>query len=315
VPLHRLTDITLGVPSTDASGAFFTDFGLVETTPGNFATRDGGEQVRLVAAPRRTLVELGLGADDTDDLSRLAHRLEAFADRTGTDVRTNLETGDTGPERLVVHEPVTGLRIVCTVAAPLAPPPPPAPPVNAPGTPTQRLDRPADAVLRDTPVRPSNLTHLVYGTPDQPATLRFVTEGLGFEVSDEVPGIIAFARCGEVHHELAIQAAPVPYVHHIAFEVDDVDEVARGGTAMIERDPGRQLWGIGRHAIGSNWFWYLREPGGTYVEYTADVDRISAQDRYVPKVWTGHEFIYAFGPPPPREFLEPDDLAELIAAG
>lgn len=201
------------------------------------------------------------------------------------------------------------------MAAPLGAAAPAAPAVNRPSDPSDRVNRPADVVLRDAPVAPSNLTHLVYGTPDQPTTLRFFTEGLGFEISDEVPGIIAFTRCGEVHHNLALQAAPVAFVHHIAFEVDDVDEVVRGGSAMIERDPDRQLWGVGRHAIGSNWFWYLREPGGTFVEYTADIDRITSQDLYVPKEWGGREFLYSFGPAIPAEFLEPRDMAELLAAG
>ena len=138
---------------------------------------------------------------------------------------------------------------------------------------------------------------------------------VGFEISDQVPGIIAFTRCGEVHHNLAIQAAPVAFAHHIAFEVDDIDDVVRGGQAMVDADPDRHMWGVGRHAIGSNWFWYLRDPSGTFVEYTADIDRISAQDLYRPKDWQGHEFLYSFGPPTPPEFLEPADLADLVAAG
>jgi len=32
--------------------------------------------------------------------------------------------------------------------------------------------------------------------------------------------------------------------------------------------------GVGRHAVGSNWFRYLREAVGTYIEYTSDIDRI-----------------------------------------
>ncbi len=74
------------------------------------------------------------------------------------------------------------------------------------------------------------------------------------------------------------------------------------------------MWGVGRHAIGSNWFWYLREPGGTFIEYTSDIDRISEQDKYQPKDWQGHEYLYSFGPPPPPEFLEPADMADLIAS-
>lgn len=302
--LHRLTSLTLGVPSVAASTEFFRDFGLTESAPGVLATRDGGDQLHLTESPRRNLQRLGLGVHDADDLGRIAARLEAFG------VPSTVAGG-----ALTTHEPVTGLPIEVTVAAPLGAAAPAAPAVNRPSGPSDRVNRPADVVLRDAPVAPSNLTHLVYGTPDQPTTLRFFTEGLGFEISDEVPGIIAFTRCGEVHHNLALQAAPVAFVHHIAFEVDDVDEVVRGGSAMIERDPGRQLWGVGRHAIGSNWFWYLREPGGTFVEYTADIDRITSQDLYVPKEWGGREFLYSFGPAIPAEFLEPRDMAELLAAG
>lgn len=302
--LHRLTSLTLGVPSVAASTEFFRDFGLTESAPGVLATRDGGDQLHLTESPRRKLQRLGLGVHDADDLGRIAARLEAFG------VPSTVAGG-----ALTTHEPVTGLPIEVTVAAPLGAAAPAAPAVNRPSDPSDRVNRPADVVLRDAPVAPSNLTHLVYGTPDQPTTLRFFTEGLGFEISDEVPGIIAFTRCGEVHHNLALQAAPVAFVHHIAFEVDDVDEVVRGGSAMIERDPDRQLWGVGRHAIGSNWFWYLREPGGTFVEYTADIDRITSQDLYVPKEWGGREFLYSFGPAIPAEFLEPRDMAELLAAG
>jgi len=301
--LHRLTSITLGVPDVAASSAFFTDFGLTASGDGRLATRDGGDQLELVASAHRQLRRLGVGASERDDLARIAGRVDTVG--LGSVVESM-------PDRLLVAEPVTGLLVEVTVAAPYD-----APRVdhtfNRPGN-TERHDVPADSVLTSEPVRPSNLTHLVYGTPDQPTTLRFFTDVLGFEISDEVPGIIAFTRCSEVHHNLAIQTAPVAYPHHIAFEVDDIDDVVRAGQHMVDVDPDRQMWGVGRHAIGSNWFWYLREPSGTFVEYTSDIDRISAQDLYRPKDWQGHEFLYSFGPPPPPEFLEPADLGDLIAA-
>jgi catechol 2,3-dioxygenase-like lactoylglutathione lyase family enzyme len=307
--LHRLTSITLGVPDVEASAAFFRDFGLAESVPQagestRLATRDGGEQLELVAAPGRRLMRLGVGAEHRDDLARIATRASGSV---------HAEIVDSTPDLLALREHATGLRVEVTVAEPYV-----APPTqhtfNRPGIAPERVDVPAESVMTDEPVRPSNLTHLVYGTPDQPATLAFFTDVIGFEISDQVPGIIAFTRCGPVHHNLAIQAAPIAFPHHIAFEVDDVDDVVRGGQAMIDADPDRHMWGVGRHAIGSNWFWYLREPGGTYVEYTSDIDRISEQDKYRPKEWQGHEFLYSFGPPPPPEFLEPADMADLIAS-
>lgn len=301
--LHRLTSITLGVPDVAASSAFFTDFGLTATGESRLATRDGGDQLELVASAHRQLHRLGVGASDSDDLGRIADRVESVG--LGSVVEST-------PDRLVVAEPVTRLLVEVTVASPYDAPDA-GHTFNRPGT-TERVDVPADSVLTSEPVRPSNLTHVVYGTPDQPTTLQFFTDVLGFEISDQIPGIIAFTRCGEVHHNLAIQTAPVAFPHHIAFEVDDIDDVVRGGQHMVDVDPDRQMWGVGRHAIGSNWFWYLRDPSGTFVEYASDIDRISAQDLYRPKDWQGHEFLYSFGPPPPGEFLEPADLAELIAA-
>lgn len=300
--LHRLTSITLGVPDVEVSSAFFRDFGL--TGDGVLATRDGGDQLELVESPQRRLVRLGVGTDDPDDCGRIAERIG----QTGLGSVVESTT-----DRLVAREPVTGLLVEVTVADRYASAPRPHS-YNRPGQDPERVDVPADSVLTADPVRPSNLTHVVYTSPDQPTTLRFFTDVIGFEISDQVPGIIAFTRCGEVHHNLAIQDAPVAFPHHIAFEVDDVDDVVRGGQAMVDADPDRHMWGIGRHAIGSNWFWYLREPGGTFVEYTSDIDRISAQDLYRPKDWQGHEFLYSFGPPTPAEFLEPRDLADLIAA-
>ncbi len=301
--LHRLTSITLGVPDVDAAAGFFREFGLTEGGEGRMATRDGGDQLEFVPAPHRSLVRLGLGAAEPDDLGRIASRVEAVG--LGAVIESSTD-------RLVLSEPVTGLRVEVTVAEPCESAVEPVA-VNRPAH-SERRDVPAASVLTDEPVHPSNLTHVVYVTPDQPTTLRFFTEVVGFEISDEVPGIIAFTRCSELHHNLALQAGPVAYPHHIAFEMDEIDDVVRGGLAMVDADPDRHTWGLGRHAIGSNWFWYLREPNGTFVEYTADIDRISAQDLYRPKEWQGHEFLYSFGPPTPRAFMEPADLPDIIAA-
>lgn len=291
------------MPDTAASAEFFASFGLTEQPDRRFSTRDGGEQLRLVQAPTRRLQQLGVGADDADDLARIADAATRAA--LGTIVEDSAE-------RLVLAEPVTGLLVEITVAEPYATPMA-NPALNAPGE-VQRHNLPAASVLDPSAPQPSNLTHVVYATPDQPTTLRFFTDVLGFEISDEIPGIIAFARCGDLHHNVALQAGPVAFPHHIAFEMDSIDDVVRGGQRMVDEDPDRHMWGLGRHAIGSNWFWYLRDPSGIFVEYTADIDRISEQDLYQPKAWEGHEFLYSYGPQTPAEFMEPSDIDELIAA-
>ena len=83
---------------------------------------------------------------------------------------------------------------------------------------------------------------------------------------------------------------------------------------MLDLDADCHVWGLGRHAIGSNFYWYLRDPAGNYAEYSSDIDRISSQDAYVPKDWSGRESLYSWGPPLPAEFIAPPDIEEVIAA-
>ena len=74
--LHRLTAVTVGVPNVEQAAAYYTDFGLTPMGGGAFSTEDGGEQFRLVHAPRRSLIEIGIGVDDRDDLDRVAAALK-----------------------------------------------------------------------------------------------------------------------------------------------------------------------------------------------------------------------------------------------
>lgn len=301
--LHRLTTITVGVPDVEAASAFYRDFGLDDLGAGRFATTDGGEQLRLVAADRRGLQELGLGVDDADDLDRIAGSLQAL----GTGV---VRDGDT----LRTIDPTTGTAVTVTVAARVEATPTAAPVFNAPGR-TERAGERADAVLREGPVCPRRLSHVVLGSPDADATHQFFTEGLGFKVSDRIPGVGAFLRCSTDHHNLLVQGAPVPFLHHTSWMVDDVDEVGRGGARMVAADPARHVWGLGRHHIGSNFFWYLRDPAGNFAEYASDLDVIVDDELWKPDDIADLRALVSWGPPVPASFIAPDDLGALMATG
>ena len=299
--LHRLTSITIGVPNPAPTAAYYEEFGLTPTGDGRFATADGGEQLRLVAAPRRRLRELGVGADDADDLGRIAaalSRLGIAAERT--------------PTTLVAVDPGTAVRAVVRVADRIVQTAGPPAATNEPGRPA-RVDRRADAVHRDASVRPRKLGHVVLGTTDLAASERFFIEGLGFKVSDTVAGLASFLRCSTDHHNLLVQAAPCALLHHTSWQVDDVDEIGRGARALLAHDPARHVWGLGRHHIGSNFFWYLKDPAGNFTEYYADLDCIVDDALWTPGVWDGAKSLYSWGPPVPPSFLAPDDLAELMA--
>src|ERR1700733_16129949 len=98
MPLHRLTHVTIGVPNVADTSRYYADFGLTPLGEGRFASADGGEQLRIVHSPRRRLVELGVGADDPDDLAAVADRLRrqgfAFsADGSGSGTATEATPG------------------------------------------------------------------------------------------------------------------------------------------------------------------------------------------------------------------------------
>jgi hypothetical protein len=103
----------------------------------------------------------------------------------------------------------------------------------------------------------------------------------------------------------------VTSLHHTAWEVDDVDEVGRGATAMLDADPHRHVWGPGRHFIGSNFFWYLRDPAGNFAEYYSDLDVIDDDVAWHPTAIADRRALYAWGPPVPDEFVAPVDLVDV----
>ncbi|MCP2256004.1 Catechol-2,3-dioxygenase [Prauserella aidingensis] len=318
MPLHRLTGITIGVPNVSETADYYTDFGLTPSARSTaaspeavyalntgdlqvaFSTVDGGEQLRLVRTPRRRLVELGVGVDDPDDLDRIAASL------------AHLElTPERDAASLTVVDPGTGIRVTVEIAERIDQAPATVPSYNSPGI-VARQNARADGVERDNPVRPRKLGHVVLGSTDQDTSQRFFTEGIGFKISDRVPGHAAFMRCSTDHHNVLVQAAPVSLLHHTSWQVDDVDEVGRGATSMLAEDPTRHVWGLGRHHIGSNFFWYLKDPAGNFSEYYSDIDCIVDDQLWTPQDWHDARALYSWGPPPPPSFLKPDDLAELM---
>ncbi|KAB1138952.1 dioxygenase [Streptomyces luteolifulvus] len=305
--LHRLTGITMGVPDVITTAAYYTEFGLTPTASegsnqiARFGTQDGGEQLTLKRTDLRRLLELGVGVDEPDDLDRVAsslRRLSLTYERTDVAI-TAVDLG-------------TGVKVNVSIAPRIESRPAREPSYNAPGR-TVRTNERADGVTREGPVKPRKLGHVVLGSTDYEASERFFIEGIGFKVSDLVSDVAAFIRCSSDHHNVLIQRAPVSFLHHTSWIVDDVDEIGRGARNMLAAEPARHVWGLGRHTVGSNFFWYLKDPAGNFSEYSSDIDCIVDDALWKPEVWEGVRAMYEWGPPPPPSFLAPDDLAELMA--
>jgi catechol 2,3-dioxygenase-like lactoylglutathione lyase family enzyme len=299
--LHRLNAVTIGVPNVQATQSYYAEFGLTPDTDGWFTSRDGGRQLRIVHTPTRRLIELAIGADDDDDIARVAGNLS----RIGV-------PADHHSHSVSAVEPATGVVATVGVTGRVTSPAVEATVYNGPGQP-RRQDRRAPGVLRSGPVRPRKLGHAVLGTTDLESTQRFFVEGLGFKVSDAIKDIGAFLRCSTDHHNVLVLRAPVSFLHHTSWQVEDIDEVGRGASAMLQADPTRHVWGLGRHHAGSNFFWYLKDPAGNFSEYYSDMDCIIEDQLWTPEVLEGARGLFNWGPPPPPSFLSPDDLGALMA--
>ncbi|MEQ4722113.1 VOC family protein [Nonomuraea sp. B19D2] len=298
--LHRLSSIIIGVPNPAETIAYYTEFGLRPGADGWLATTDGGDQLRVVTAPTRRLVEVRIGADDPDDLAAAASRLRAL------EVPAQL-----GPAQLVAHDLVTGVRAVVQIEDRLAQDPRAGTPYNGPGR-HDRIGTRAPGILRTDPVRPRKLGHAVLATTDLTVTTAFFRDGLGFKASDYVKDVGAFLRCSTDHHNILVLKAPVTFLHHTSWQVDDIDDIGRGATRMLEDHPERHVWGLGRHHAGSNFFWYLKDPAGNFSEYYSDMDCIIDDQLWTPETLEGALGLFNWGPPPPPSFLHPEDLAALM---
>ena len=308
--LHGLLSVTIGVPNVAETAAYYADFGLAPEAGGWFSTRDAGRQLQIRPAPTRRLLGLRVGVDDADDLARAG----ASLGRLGVPAelrRTQLEATEPVTGVLEATEPVTGVRVGLQIAPRARQQPVPATAYNGPGR-VERPDGRAPGILRPDRVRPRKLGHAVLGSTDYRTTTSFFTDGLGFKVSDRIKGVAAFMRCSTDHHNVLVLAAPVNFLHHTSWQVDDVDDVGRGAFAMLEGNPERHVWGLGRHYAGSNFFWYLKDPAGNFSEYYSDMDCIVDDQLWTPEDLEGARGLFAWGPPPPPSFLHPEDLAAMM---
>jgi 2,3-dihydroxy-p-cumate/2,3-dihydroxybenzoate 3,4-dioxygenase len=132
-------------------------------------------------------------------------------------------------------------------------------------------DKKAAPRIQD-PDRPIGLTHVPISATDADACTKFALDVFGFRLSDRTK-MMDFIRCDSTHHSLAYVRAGAPALHHMAFEMHDLDAVMRGVGRL--KDAGLEpVWGPGRHGPGNNVFAYYVSPFGAVIEYTSEIERV-----------------------------------------
>jgi catechol 2,3-dioxygenase-like lactoylglutathione lyase family enzyme len=164
---------------------------------------------------------------------------------------------------------------------------------------------------QDLPFRIRKIGHVVLRARDLPKSVAFYTGVLGFAISDiypedMVPGGMVFMRCNSDHHGVALVGAmPGPSekreLHHMAFEVDTLDEVFRARRRL--REHGVPIVFEGRRRAGVQIAVEFLDPDGHHLEIYWGLDRVGADGRIRPKdEWReAHTLEDALDNPPPGQ--------------
>lgn len=193
--------------------------------------------------------DLVLQAGDVPGLSRIGFELESRAElsKAFTHIaHVGLLPRWTGDASFRFANPATGLELDYYADPPRAP---------------TRYAPTVTQIVR--------LGHVVLNVASYPDAHRFWVDQLGFEISDHVPGRIAFLRCwpNPLHHSLALLTGECDSLNHFNFMVTDIDDIGRAMNRMKQAEVPI-VFGPGRHLPSGSIFLYMLDPDGMSTEYS-----------------------------------------------
>jgi catechol 2,3-dioxygenase-like lactoylglutathione lyase family enzyme len=296
VGAHSVNGFVLTVPDLDEAERFYRAFGL--------ETRREGDRLSLYTFghPHRwgTVVANGRPKKlQYMSFGIFAEDEPAFARRVasrGAAKPHPLSSGD----GLWTHD-ADGTLVQIVIAPKVSPS---AKSQASPRPPVGRGEGAAPSRSRAALVRPRHLSHVLLFTPDVTRQIEFYRDVLGLRLSDSSPGIVAFMHGAHAsdHHLVAFAKSSGPGYHHSSWDVGSVDEVGQGAQQMRAAGYGRG-WGVGRHVLGSNYFHYVRDPWGSYAEYSHDIDFIPSDLDWLAREHPPEDSFYVWGPVVPDDFV------------
>ncbi len=301
VAAHSVDRFVFTVPDLDEARRFYVAFGLDVRQEGRrldlytfghphcwASIHEGGDRKQL------QYVSYGIFAED---LPAFRARIEAL----GLAIEPHpLAAGVARGASLWLRDP-DGIATELVVAAKASP--------SAKTVPSPVATVPAGAGAapsrsRVAPVRPRYLSHILRFTPDVPRMVAFGEDVLGLRLADRSGEVIAFTYSphGSDHHLVAFAKSHAPGLHHSSWDVGSVNEVGLGAEQM--RDAGwGQGWGVGRHVLGSNYFNYVRDPWGSFCEYSCDIDFVPAGLDWPAADHAPQDALHLWGPTVPADFI------------
>ena len=294
--VHSLDHFSLTVPDLEQARVFYAAFGLdARVERQSLGLYTAGEAHRwgtLTEGPRKKLHYLSFGAFE-DDLPRF----HTHFNHLGVE-RLPAPPGFEG-NGLWIRDP-EGTPIEIRVAEKSSP--------NAKSVFTTTSVGPGlrGAMARSAAptTRPRRLAHLALYTADVGKAVSFYSDVLGLRLSDASEGNVAFMHGvhGSDHHLIAFGRSQGPGLHHCSWDVGSVQDVGIGAMQMANNG-FLAGWGMGRHVLGANYFHYVRDPWGSYSEYSSDMDYIPSNADWPAGEHPGEDSFYLWGPVPPTDFI------------
>ena len=306
--IHSVDEFVIGVPDLNEARHFFSHFGLEVREEGQalgLYTRGHPHRWARVLGghARKKLLWLTLGAY-AQDLDALKLQLQAIGSPEVTaPARAAGDDGNAAPAGFWIQSP-DGYPVQIRVADKCSPSAPAAPaPFRPTGAGQPAVGR-APARSQVQQVHPLYLSHILLFSPDVDRALRFYGEGLGLRLSDRSGSIIAFMHTphGSDHHLIALAKSDGPGLHHSSWCVPSIDDVGLGMEQMSAAGYP-DGWGVGRHVLGSNYFRYVKDPWGSYAEYSYDIDHIAAGTVWPAGDHPPEDSLYVWGPAVPSDFV------------
>lgn len=297
VGVHSVNRFVFSVPDLEEAHRFYSSFGLdVRQHRDRLDLHTFGHphcwsSVFAHGKPKRLeYVSFGISAIDEAEMRKRIERLDlacephALSDGTGLWLRNP----DGTPWQLVVAPKVSPSAKTQPSARATVPPGQGAAPARS----------------KAARVRPRSLSHVLFFTPDVERMLRFCSDVLGLRLSDRSGDIIAFMHGPHAsdHHLVAFAKSHGPGLHHSSWDVGSIDEVGGGAEQMRAAGYDRG-WGLGRHVLGSNYFHYVRDPWGSFAEYSCDIDFVAHDVEWPAADHPPEDSLYVWGPAVPEDFV------------
>lgn len=134
-----------------------------------------------------------------------------------------------------------------------------------------RAVAPPDIVPHElTGIAPCRLDHLVISAENPDQTVRLLTSVLGFRIGEQIldpegHSVASFLFRTNTPHDIAILKGPNSKFHHVAFYLDDWNEVKRAAE-ILAHNQHRVEVPPSQHGITRGCTTYFRDPAGNRIE-------------------------------------------------